>query len=129
MKTFKRILLIVGISLILIGGIAAGISLFGTYSTGSRVGNVTKFSHKGLLFKTWEGQLTMGGLGQGADGDLTANSWEFSVYPGDKEVIQAIDQAQSGGYKVKLHYKEKFFQFDWWGDTKYFIEKVEKVGS
>jgi len=29
------------------------------------------------------------------------------------------------GERVTLHYSEKFFQFPWNGDTKYFIDNVE----
>ena len=31
------------------------------------------------------------------------------------------------GERVTLHYSEKFFQFPWNGDTKYFINNVEFI--
>ena len=34
----------------------------GNYSNGNRVGNITKFSEKGIIWKTWEGQLHLGGI-------------------------------------------------------------------
>ncbi len=47
----------VGILLLLIGCFWAYIwfTLSWSYSTGERAGYVQKFSHKGLLCKTWEG--------------------------------------------------------------------------
>jgi len=29
---------------------------------------------------------------------------------------------------VKLHYREKYFRWSWLGDTKHFIDKVERAG-
>jgi hypothetical protein len=40
---------------------------WGEYSQGSRVGIITKFSEKGFLFKTWEGQLNLGGITTSTD--------------------------------------------------------------
>ena len=39
----------------------------------------------------------------------------------------SIDEAVKEGYRVKLYYKEKYFQFDWRGKTKYFIYEVEII--
>lgn len=36
-----------------------------TYSEGTRAGQLIKFSEKGVVFKTYEGELNMGGLGTG----------------------------------------------------------------
>lgn len=127
MSGFKRTLLIVSISLLLIGLVAGSVALFGSYSSGSRVGKIVKFSKKGIVFKTYEGQLNVGGFAKDEEGDISPNVWSFSVHRGDDEIVKAIDRAMDQGYAVKLHYKEMFFQFDWRGDTKYFIHQVEKV--
>ena len=103
--------------------------LFANFSNGSRAGTIAKFSHKGVMIKTWEGQLLTGGMSGSDGGDLVSSHWEFSVYRGDDPVLRAIEKAMDGGYRVKLHYEEKFFQFGWRGDTKYFVTKVEKVGE
>ncbi|GAB4409000.1 MAG: hypothetical protein OHK0039_12460 [Bacteroidia bacterium] len=129
MGAFKKIVLFVLLGVVLIGGTAGSIAVFGTYSSGSRVGRIVKFSKKGVVFKTYEGQLNVGGFAKDNDGDISPNVWSFSVYRGDDEIIDAIDKAMDGGYDVKLHYKEKFFQFDWRGDTKYFIHQVEPVSN
>jgi len=118
MAKVKRIFLIV-LVVILITGIGVGsIALFGTYSNGTRVGTIVKFSKKGVVIKTWEGELMKG---------EAAEPFYFSVNRGEDEIIKAIDRAMDYDYPVKLHYKEKFFRFSWIGDTKYFINKVEKI--
>lgn len=127
MEKAKRIL-IISLVIILIIGVAGGaIAVFGTFSSGSRVGKIIKFSKKGTIFKTYEGELSLGALSQGEGGELT-EKWGFSVYRDDEEIIQRINKAMNEGYEVRLHYKQKYFQFEWRGDTEYFIDQVELVG-
>jgi hypothetical protein len=125
MEKFKRIALVSLISVVLIGLIIGSIFLFGNYSDGQRVGQVVKFSRKGVLIKTWEGQVNVGGFAKDAEGDISPNVWSFSVYPGDKEIQDAIYKSMEKGSKVRLFYKEKFVRIGLLGDTKYFITKVE----
>lgn len=127
MKTFKRVMIILLVTILLVGGVGGSIAVFGTYSSGSRVGQIVKFSKKGVVFKTYEGDLNVGGFAKDSDGDISPNVWAFSVYRNDDAIVRAIDDAMDKGHPVKLHYKEKFFQFQWRGDTKYFIYQVEKV--
>jgi hypothetical protein len=88
-----------------------------TYSEGYRAGELVKFSHKGVIFKTWEGELSQG--------VSEAQRFEFSVEDHEKEVIKDLQDLQ--GQHVRLTYKERFRTFVWLGDTKYFITKVEKT--
>lgn len=88
-----------------------------TYSEGYRAGELVKFSHKGLIFKTWEGEISQG--------VSEAQIFTFSVEDGEEEVIQSLKDLQ--GKDVKLTYKERFATFPWLGDSKYFIIKVEKT--
>ncbi len=88
-----------------------------TYSEGYRAGELVKISHKGILFKTWEGKLS-----QGISDEL---QFEFSVEENQKEVIEALKNLQ--GHKVKVTYKERFGTFPWLGDTKYYVIKVVKT--
>ncbi len=103
------------------------------YSDGFRVGQVIKLSKKGYVFKTWEGQLDQGFLAP-AD-DATASSsvatriWDFSVHGKDELARKQIDSVISHGSRVKVYYKEKLWKFSIWGDTKYFVYKVEKAGN
>ena len=50
---------------------------FGYYSEGKRGGYVTRLSNRGYLFKTYEGELRMGGLFEGGN---TTPAAEFNIY-------------------------------------------------
>lgn len=100
---------------------------FGYYSEGKRGGFVTQLSKKGYLFKTYEGELRMGGLSEG-DGTMNSSQWVFSVSGGNKKAIANIEQAIQNGHRVSLTYEQKFFTLPWNGDTKYFVTEVEVLG-
>ena len=87
---------------------------FVTYSTGVRSGELIKISRKGILTKTYEGQINQGISG--------AQIFTFSVEEKEKIVIEDLQKHQ--GRYVKLTYKERYATFFWLGDTKYFITKV-----
>lgn len=87
------------------------------YSEGYRAGELIKISNKGVLFKTWEGEVSQG--------VSEAQTFKFSVEDNELEVIDDLKSMQ--GETVKLTYKERFATFPWLGDTKYFIIKVEKT--
>lgn len=108
-------------------GIAVWVLFFANYSEGFQVGQVIKLSHKGVVFKTWEGTLDQGYLAPQADTGIATRIWDFSVDEGDNEVRQAIDAAIAHNQRVKIYYREKYFQWSFRGDTKYFIYKLEVV--
>jgi len=89
------------------------------YSEGVRSGELIKISHKGVLVKTWEGEISQGISG--------AQIFTFSVLDKEKEVIKKLREYQ--GVYVKLEYVERYATFFWLGDTKYFITNVEKEDS
>ena len=92
---------------------------FVPYSEGTRSGELIKFSHKGVISKTWEGEI-----GQGISG---AQIFQFSVLDKNDQVIEEMQQYE--GFYVKLTYVERYATFFFWGDTKYFITDVEKSES
>ncbi|WP_031529722.1 hypothetical protein [Dyadobacter crusticola] len=101
---------------------------FGYYSEGKRGGFITKLSNKGYLFKTYEGELRMGGLYEG-DGTMNSSEWVFSVSAKNKDAISKLEEAIKNGHRVSLTYEEKFFTLPWNGDTKYFVTNVEVLGA
>ena len=112
----KRFSLIAVALLLLVGGIVAYITIGYNYSDGDRAGNIVKFSRKGYIFKTHEGQLQLG----------SSNSiWDFSVT--DEAVATQLQDAANQGKRVVLKYHEKLYQFDWRGDTKYIVYEVDPV--
>nr|WP_221898759.1 6-phosphogluconate dehydrogenase [Robiginitalea sp. SC105] len=89
------------------------------YSEGVRSGELIKFSRKGVLIKTYEGEISQGISG--------AQIFEFSVLDKDEEVIRDLQEFE-GDY-VKLYYMERYATFPWLGDTQYFITRVEQDES
>jgi hypothetical protein len=89
---------------------------YATYSEGVRSGELIKFSHKGMIFKTWEGEISQGISG--------AQIFSFSIMDSEKKVISDFKEME--GQYVKITYIERYKTFPWWGDSKYFITAVKK---
>jgi len=128
MKGFLNLLKKIGIVILLLA-IAVFVFLnLANYSTGYRQGVPTKISKKGVIFKTYEGSLNIGGLTNTAEGAIPT-SWDFTVRKSADSVITKIDNAILDSKRVKLLYQEKYVRFFWLGDTKYFVYDVEVLGS
>ncbi len=110
---------------LIVGGIFYYVT-FGYYSDGTRVGSLVKLSRKGYVFKTYEGQLMVGGMSDGT-GTFNSTTWDFSVDDDNEAVVNALNESQRTGQRVALHYEEKFFTLPWNGDTKYFVISVELI--
>ena len=95
-----------------------------TYSEGSRAGRLIKFAHKGYVFKTYEGEMNLGGVSNATNGNIMMNyMWDFSVV--DKAVADSLSKLE--GRDIRVHYKEKLTKLPWRGETKYIVDKVEEV--
>ena len=94
-----------------------------TYSDGNRAGKLIKFSHRGYLFKTYEGEMNLGGINTTNGGVLINNMWLFSV--SDRSVADSLSKLE--GKDITVHYKEKLSTLPWRGDTKYIVDKVVEV--
>jgi len=106
------------IGILVVGGLLYFLTIYYvTYSEGYRAGELVKFSHKGVIVKTWEGEISQG--------VSEAQIFKFSVESKEKEVIKLLQDYQ--GKHVKLTYKERFGTFFWLGDTKYFVTEVVKT--
>lgn len=95
-----------------------------TYSEGSRTGYLVKFSRKGFVFKTFEGELNLGGM-NAQNNSVVNNLWPFSVKSKEAAAVDSLKKYE--GHIVKVYYTEPLKKFFWQGDTDYFVEKVELV--
>ena len=121
---WKKIFAIITIVIILllIGYVyACGFS----YSSGTRTGIVVKLSHKGYVFKTYEGELNLGGISEGDGTLMPARIWKFSVDRKNDSIYNVITTTE--GKRVRLYYNEVIKNFFWQSETPYLIEKVEIV--
>ena len=87
-----------------------------SYSTGERIGYVQKFSDKGWICKTWEGELAMFPVVA-----MQAEKFLFTVR--DDAVAARLNQ--NLGKKVALHYEEhKGVPTSCFGETPYYVTEV-----
>lgn len=107
------------------------------YSSGFRVGVVQKASLKGLLWRSFEGELQQGGftsrsktrssdIGFSAT-SVATNIWEFSAT--DPAVMADLERAAADGRAVKLHYRQWLIAPWWAQSTSYTVVRVEDVGD
>lgn len=95
--------------------------LWWSYSEGERAGVLQKFSKRGWICKTHEGELAMYVVG-----GVAPQIWNFSVR--DDEVVGQLHAAV--GQQVRLHYAEhRGLPTNCFGETDYFVERVEVVGK
>lgn len=94
--------------------------LWFSYSEGERAGVLQKFSKRGWVCKTWEGELAMYVVG-----GIAPQIWNFSV----RDEATAAQLSKAVGRQVRLHYTEHpGLPTNCFGETPYFVERVEIVG-
>jgi hypothetical protein len=121
MKRLRRalVLLVIGFALLVAVYLWAMIRF--AYSDGERAGYVQKFSRKGWVCKTWEGELAMATL-PGVMPQLFA----FTVW--DDGVAEQINRQM--GQRVVLHYREKVgLPTSCFGDTRYVVDQIRAVAA
>ncbi len=94
---------------------------FFTYSNGNRYGLLQKFSHKGNIFKTYEGEMILSSVRGNNNVALASEKFFFSV--NKKDVAEKLSNLQ--GRNVTVHYKEKNGTLAWRGDSKYIVDSVK----
>jgi hypothetical protein len=115
----KKILL--GVFLVPAGalGLYLAFVLNYSYSEGNRAGYLQKFSSKGWVCKTFEGELAMTTVP-----GVAPLLWSFSVR---EDNVAAKINAQLGK-KVTLHYREhRGIPTTCFGETGYFVDQIEAV--
>lgn len=115
--TLIELLIVMAILIILVAVLSGGSGSI-SISDGNRTGQITKLSHKGIYWTTWEGELLVGGLRSGS----VANVWQFSVI--DSSIIEQLRKAMDESASVNLHYRQVFFIRPWNGATTYYVDSV-----
>ena len=90
-----------------------------SYSDGERAGVLQKFSRKGWVCKTYEGELAVS-----YTPGMAPVLWYFSVR--DEAVAAKIKEVQ--GKRVVLHYNEhRGVPSDCFGETQYYVDGVRVI--
>lgn len=119
----KRLIKISVVIVIAIAGYLYFVSHF-HYSEGSRTGYLYKFIKKGYVFKTYEGDIYLGGA-TADNSSLINNLWAFSVPENKNSVVDSLEKYE--GTIVRISYYKVITNMPWQGDTPYFAYKAEFV--
>ena len=91
-----------------------------TFSDGSRAGLLQKFSRKGNVFKTYEGEMILSSVQSNANVPLASEKFFFSV--NNPKVAGQISSLQ--GEFIVVYYKEKKGTLPWRGESAYVVDSV-----
>jgi hypothetical protein len=119
-RLYLMLAAVVLIPVLLFAGYVA-MALRWSYSQGERAGYVQKFSRKGWVCKTWEGELAMATIP-----GTVPQIFLFTVR--DDAVAARVNQTM--GQRVSLGYEEhKGLPTTCFGETDYFVNGVRPVGQ
>jgi hypothetical protein len=91
-----------------------------SYSDGDRAGTLQKFSRKGWLCKTWEGELM-----QPTAPGVAPTIWHFTV----RDDSTATRVKAGLGERIVLHYREhRGVPTTCFGDTRYWVDSI-RIGQ
>jgi hypothetical protein len=120
-KKIKKYLYFLLAFFILIVGLYVYWSFFFTYSDGYRAGMLQKFSRKGSIFKTYEGEMILSSVQSNKNVALASEKFLFSV--ADHDVAIQLEKMQ--GKAVVVHYTEKNNTLPWRGETVFIVSSVK----
>lgn len=96
-----------------------------TYSDGFRTGLLQKFSHRGNIAKTYEGELILSSVTSTNNVALASEKFLFSV--ANDSLAKLMMNYE--GKNVRLHYEQKKGTLPWRGDSEYIVDALEPAGS
>ena len=105
---------------------------YNSKSDGTREGIVQKFSRRGNMFKTWEGEMIQQGFGA-RGGSLNAHYFYFSVE--DENIADSLEHGALGKL-VRVHYVQYRRTVPWRGENygdknsdpgQYVVDRIEEV--
>ncbi len=120
-KKVKKYLYLALTVFILFIGLYIYWSFFFTYSDGTRTGMLQKFSRKGTMFKTYEGELILSSVQSNKNVAIASEKFLFSVT--DDSVALQLEKLQ--GRMVDVHYKEKNHTLPWRGETVFIVNSAK----
>ena len=119
-KRLRRFLYFFLFLLVLILGAFIYWKFYFTYSDGYRAGLLQKFSRKGNIFKTYEGEMILSSVQSSKNVAIASEKFVFSVT--DLQVAQRLDSLQ--GKLVVVRYSQKNGKLPWRGDTEFLVTEV-----
>ncbi len=94
------------------------------FASGTKAGILNTFQKKGVMFKTYEGQLIQSGFrGNPTTTSIQSNQFSFSVT--DENVAQKL--MQNSGKDMELHYKLYNGSLPWRGMQLFVVDSVYQI--
>jgi len=121
----KEVLYVFITLILIVIGISIYWKYFYTYSDGYRAGLLQKFSHKGNIVKTYEGEMILSSVSGNMNVVIASEKFLFSVT--DKYLAQQLDTIQ--GRMVIVHYKEKNVVLFWHCYSKYLVDSAKQLSA
>ena len=121
-RKIKKILFLCIALIVIIVCIVIYWKYFYTYSDGYRAGLLQKFSHKGNIFKTYEGEMILSSVTSNTNVALASEKFNFSVTR--ESLAQQLDTIQ--GQMVIVHYLQKNGALFWRGESEYLVDSIKR---
>jgi len=119
----KKVFFVLTALIVIIAGVFIYWKYFYTYSDGFRAGLLQKFSHKGNIFKTYEGEMILSSVSSNMNVAIASEKFYFSV--SDGSLAKQLDTIQ--GQTVIVHYHQKNGTLFWRGESEYLVDSVKRV--
>jgi hypothetical protein len=116
-KVFSRLLILLVIAGLLFA-LYTWITLSYVYADGSRAGFLQKFSKRGWVCKTWEGELVTG--------SMLGNQEKFSFSVRDEALAKLV--ASQIGKRVEIEYQQHVgVPTNCFAETEYYVKAIKSV--
>jgi len=117
-KSIKGIIFLMLIPLIGLLALWTWITLSFTYSTGTRAGFLQKFSKKGFLCKTWEGELVTG--------TMLGNQEKFAFSVRDADLAKLLES--NTGERIQIEYDQHLgVPTSCFAETEFYVKNFKAV--
>lgn len=129
-KRSRKLLVGILALLIVVTGSIVYYRYFFVYSEGTRVGILYKFSKKGAVFKTYEGEMVLPGIKfKQQNSGVSSNMFLFSV--ADELLSDTLMNCQ--GMEIEVHYSQYNAGLPWRGDIyenqdgQYIVDRLVRI--
>jgi len=119
-SSLRKIGCLVFLALLVIASLFVFWRYYYTYSDGNRFGLLQKFSRKGNLFKTYEGEMILSSVSSTQNVPIASEKFYFSV----TDAAVAKKMADLQGHHVIVHYEQKNTAAFWRGESEYIVDSV-----
>jgi hypothetical protein len=122
-RVIRKIFILFVTLVVIITGIFLYWKYYYTYSSGYRAGLLQKFSHKGNIFKTYEGEMILSSVSSSTNVTIASEKFYFSAT--NEKLAHQLDTLQ--GQMMIVHYQQKNGVLFWRGDSEYLVDSVKRI--